>query len=127
MQTLIRRYTALLLRAIQSGSDEAFAKKFVAHLARRKHLGLLPAILARITKAGVQGQGAIVTVARAEDAKKFASAIASELSSLNIDAGAYTVKVDDRAVGGYAVRGKGRLVDRTYRSALVRLYQNSTH
>lgn len=127
MQPLIRRYTTVLQRAIQSGSGEEFAKKFVAYLAQRKHLGLLPAILARVTKQGVQGHGAIVTVARAEDAKKFASAIASELSSLNSDAGTYTVKVDDRAVGGYAVRGKGRLVDRTYRSALVSLYQKITH
>jgi F0F1-type ATP synthase delta subunit len=127
MQPLIRRYTTLLQRAIQGGSGEDFAKKFIAYLAKRKHLGLLPAILARLTKLGVQGQGAIVTVARVEDAKKFANVIASELSSLNSDAGTYTVKVDDRAVGGYAVRGKGRLVDRTYRSALVSLYQKITH
>ncbi len=127
MQPLIRRYSTLIQRAIQSGSGDDFAKKFVAYLATRKHLGLLPAILARVEKMGTLNTHAVVTVARTEDAKKFADAIASELSILNIAAGAYTVKVDDRAVGGYSVRGKGRLVDKTYRSALVNLYQKITY
>lgn len=126
MQPLIRRYAALVHRAIADGVGADFAKKLVSYLKHKGHLGLLPQIVRRYESMSVS-RAATVVVARPDDAKKFAQSIGAALSTLGIDAGEYEVSVDDRAVGGYSVRAKGKLIDRTYRSALVELYQNSTN
>lgn len=123
MHALIRRYVTLLTS--KRDIDDAFIKKFVAYLKKRKHESLLPQIVAGLKRVGEMRRGAVVTVAAADDAKKFAQSIAAALTNLNIEKGEYGVVVDDRAVGGYMVHAKGKLVDRTYRSALVRLYQNT--
>jgi F0F1-type ATP synthase delta subunit len=126
MQALVRRYVALLVSKLGT-ADEVFAKKFISYLKAKKHESLLPQIVARLERMKDTKGAAIVTVAALEDAKKFAQSIASALTNLNVEKGAYEVQVDDRAVGGYMVHAKGKLVDRTYRSALVRLYQNTIH
>ncbi len=122
MQPLIRRYVALLQSV---HVDDAFLTKFVAYLKRRGHAGLLPQIVRRLERAQTS-KGASVTVATKEGAEKFAQSIAAALSTLSVGAGEYDLTVDERVVGGYAVRAKGKLIDRTYRTGLVELYQNVT-
>lgn len=126
MQALVRRYVALLVSKMGT-ADEAFAKKFVSYLQAKKHESLLPQIVARLERMKNMKGTAVVTVATPDGAKKFAQSIASALTNLNVEKGEYEVQVDDRAVGGYMVHAKGKLVDRTYRTALVRLYQNTIH
>lgn len=123
MQSLIRRYTTLILAALAGGADEQFAKKLVAYLKHRGHLSLLPALVARVERMAHAKKGATVLLAKAEDAQTFATSIASALTTLSISPEDYTLVVDERAVGGYAITGKGKVVDRTYRTALVNLYQ----
>ncbi len=123
MQPLIRRYTELLLSV---NATEAFVKQFIAYLTKRGHLSLLPHIVKRLERARARTPGQVV-LAREKDAVTFAQSIAAALTTLGVDKGAYTVKVDDRAVGGYSVRAKGTLIDRTYRSALVQLYHKITN
>ena len=125
MQPLIRRYVALLDSALRDGSGELFAKNFVTYLKKRGHYSLLPQIVERFLRSGERKAG-LVTVAKEEDAEKYAQSIAAGLSALGVEKGAYEVRVDDRAVGGYTVRAYGKLIDRSYRSALVQLYQNVT-
>ena len=122
MQPLIRRYVTLLL---STRVDDAFLTKFVAYLKARGHFGLLPQIVRRLGRVKTD-KGASVTVATKDDAEKFAQSIAAALSTLSVGAGEYDVTVDERVVGGYAVRSKGKLIDRTYRTGLVQLYQNVT-
>jgi F0F1-type ATP synthase delta subunit len=123
MQPLIRRYVQLLLSV---EATESFVKKFIAYLTQRGHLSLLPHILKRLERAEGVKPGQVV-LAKEGDAEVFAQSIAAALTTLGVDKGAYAVRVDDRAVGGYSVRAKGKLIDRTYRSALVQLYQKITN
>jgi F0F1-type ATP synthase delta subunit len=124
MQTLINRYASLILSAIYNDADSAFVTKLVAYMKQRGHTGLLSAVLRRVERLYVP-RGAVVTVARADDASKYAPAIASQLVGLGSSAD-YTIGVDDRMVGGYMVRAGGKLVDTSYRTALVTLYKNIT-
>jgi F0F1-type ATP synthase delta subunit len=124
MQGLVRRYVALLVSKMGT-ADDAFIRNFVAYIKKRKHESLLPQILQRLERMQDTRGTSSVTVASVSDAKKFAQSIASTLTNLNVEKGEYELHVDDRAVGGYMVHAKGMLVDRTYRSALVKLYQNT--
>lgn len=132
MQPLIRRYTTLVLNALKGGAGlpaqagDEFAKKLVAYLKKRGHLSLLPAIVARVERMAGAKAGAKVVLAKAGDAQKFATSIASALTTMGVPADDYTLVVDERVVGGYVIEGKGKVVDRTYRTALVNLYQKIT-
>ena len=124
MQALINRYANLILSAIRSGADAEFVPQMVRYMKMRGHATLLPAVLRKVERMNVV-KGAQVTVARAEDAAQYARAIAAQLVGLGAGT-EYTIAVDDRMVGGYTVRAKGKLVDKSYRSALVTLYQKIT-
>lgn len=126
MQPLIRRYATLVMNTLKSGGDSEFAKKLVAYLKKRGHASLLPAIVQRVERMAQNTSGARVMLAKASDAEKFAQSIASALTTLNVAAGDYAVTVDERVVGGFAVMGMGKVVDKTYRTALVNLYQKIT-
>ena len=126
MQPLIRRYATLVMDAVKRGAGDDFAKKLVAYLKKRGHTSLLPGIVARVERMSGSSTGARVMLAKASDAEKFAQSIASTLTTLNVAAGDYAVTVDERVVGGFAVLGKGKVVDKTYRTALVNLYQKIT-
>ena len=123
MQPLIRRYATLIQRALVRGADDEFAKKLVQYLKKRGHLTLLPAIMARVERLTLKRRAATVVLGKAGDAKTFATSIASALTTLGIQEDDYQVVVDERVVGGFGVLGKGKVIDRTYRTALVSLYQ----
>lgn len=125
MQPLIRRYAALVMDALRTGASDAYASAFIAYLKRRGHLSLVPAILNRVARLERAEQKTTVTLARASDADRFAASIASHLTTLPGAGDTYAVVVDERVVGGYQVAAAGKLIDRTYRTALVRLYHSS--
>jgi F0F1-type ATP synthase delta subunit len=124
MQALINRYARLIVDAL-TNSDAEFPKKLILYMKSRGHLSLLTAAVQKAERLSVSQSHTTVTVASAPDAKKFAAHIASTVESLGVAKEEYTIRVDDRAVGGYAVLAHNQLVDRTYRSALVSLYQHS--
>lgn len=126
MQSLINRYTRVILDALQNGSSKQFAEQLVAYMKARGHSSLLPAVMRRVEREAAQNSSGVVTLARADDAEKFASNIAASLENLQTTAAGYRVRVDPALVGGYSVRANGKLVDRSYRTALVNLYQRIT-
>lgn len=126
MQPLIRRYAALIRDAIQNGASKDFVTSFLNYLKVRGHQSLLPAVLRRLERENVGTSDVVVSLAKASDAKKFAPALASALSQLGAEKSEYRVVEDGALVGGYTVKAGGKIIDRSYRTALVTLYQNLT-
>ncbi|MCL9972409.1 MAG: F0F1 ATP synthase subunit delta [Candidatus Pacebacteria bacterium] len=125
MQPLIRRYATLVMDALKHGASDAYAEAFIQYLKKRGHLSLIPAVLNRVTRLQKAERKTTVTLARATDADRFAASIAANLTTMPHRDATYAVSVDERIVGGYRVEAGGKLVDRTYRTALVRLYHSS--
>ncbi len=123
MHSLITRYARLIANSLNA--DARFADKVIAYMKARGHLTLLPAVLRAAERRGREAGAAVVTLARAEDAKQFGPAIAGHLTALGAKTEGYMIKIDDRMVGGYMVRAHGKVVDQSYRTALVSLYQHS--
>ena len=104
------------------GEKAGFLKKFVEYLAMRGHTSLLPEIV-RILGRDTRAKGAEVYLARESDHSKFKSEIRDALSALG-EKDAATV-IDANMVGGFIVRAKSKVVDSSYRSALISIYQNA--
>jgi F0F1-type ATP synthase delta subunit len=125
MQPLIRRYATLVMDALKQRASDAYAEALVQYLKKRGHTSLIPAVLNRVARLQKAERTTTVTLARATDADRFASTIAAHLTTMPHADSSYAVTVDERIVGGYRVEAGGKLVDRTYRTALVRLYHSS--
>ncbi len=122
MHALIHQYAELVHQALQKKAGSAYAEQLITYMKKRGHLSVLPAVLAKVHALGSKKQGAEVVIARPSDAEALAPRIAGALSTLGAE-DEYTVRVDDRAVGGYMVRANGKVIDQSYRRALVELYQ----
>lgn len=88
-------------------------KKFVAYLKKRGHLQLLPQVVRLLERERPVTD--VVVVSEEADVQEFTKKFPGA-----------RIVVDPKIVGGYAVTGKGKVVDRTYRTALVNLYQKIT-
>jgi F0F1-type ATP synthase delta subunit len=116
--SLAANYAALL----SGGAD---MKKTLAYMKSRGHLSLLPQIVRILERRSAEGGSVVVTVAKESDAKKFSSKIAEALKTLGADMKTARTVVDERAVGGYAVRTPSALVDRSFRTALITIYKQA--
>ncbi len=116
MRTLVSDYSALL----KGTSIQADA--LLAYMKKRGHLSLLTQIIKELERAPVK-KDAVVKVAAAHDAERYAKQIASHLSAHNTND--YAVEVDEKIVGGYEVSVGETLYDNTFRSALVSIYKNA--
>lgn len=120
--SLAHTYAAVVQTAESQKLGKPFADKLLEYMKAKGHLSLLPQVmrlLARMPKKG----GAVVAVAKKGDADKYKNEIASALKALNVSGSHHTVE-DARIVGGYMVRSRSGVVDKTFRSALVSLYRS---
>jgi F0F1-type ATP synthase delta subunit len=104
---------------------EQILERFRALLTERGHLRLLPAILRELEKLHVQREDpdtVHVHVATDADAQRYAEAIAKDVEALRASGHKHNLLVDDTLVGGYEVRTGGARIDRTYKRALLTLY-----
>lgn len=106
-------------------SEGADVGKTIAYLKRRGHLSLLGHIVRALEREPAGRSAPEVLVARNADAKKHAKAVQSALAALGAGAGEPEIRVDERAVGGWRVRVNSKVVDRTFRAALVSMYQKA--
>lgn len=97
-------------------------KQTLAYMKSRGHLSTLPQVV-RILEREKGANEAVVTVARESDVKKFREDIAKALTELGESE--HSIAVDPHVVGGYIVRGRSKAIDRTYRKALVSIYQRT--
>ena len=102
---LARTYAALI--------HEVDPNKVFAYMKRRGHVSLLPQVLRIVEREPVPSD--VVTVAHERDIAKH------KKSHPNA-----RFVVDPRVVGGYSARTGSEYIDRTYRRALVTLYQKIT-
>jgi F0F1-type ATP synthase delta subunit len=100
-----------------------FVQKLLSLMRARGHLSLLSEIV-RILERERVDSGAVVTVAHDASLKDFSREIKAALLELGEDKKHQTL-VDPRAVGGYSVRANSKIIDNTYRTALVELYQST--
>jgi len=118
--SLAHTYARVLAEA---GTEKGFLDKLFSYMKIKGHLSLLPQIL-RLVHRMPEKDTVVVTVRDQDDAKKFKKEIDMSLTELVVK-GSRRVIEDKRLVGGYSIRAGGKIVDKSYRSALVALYQNS--
>jgi F0F1-type ATP synthase delta subunit len=109
-------------RAISDrGNDKKFLDQVIHYMKSRGHASLLPQVV-RILERTPGKEAAVVRVAKKEDAAKYKHGIQD---ALRIFGGSddHRVEVDSNVVGGYMVYGNGKAIDKTFRTALVSLYQ----
>ncbi len=100
-------------------------QKTLAYMKRYGHLSLLPQIVKILERTPVDSDASVVTFAKESDAKKFAPAIAEAFKAIGTDAKGSRTVIDPRLVGGYRVHSASKIVDRSFRTALVTIYHNA--
>jgi F0F1-type ATP synthase delta subunit len=105
----------------QEQSD--FFEKFKAFLESKKELQLLPAILkevesiiARDTKEGVT-----LIVRDETDAERYGKELDQHAD--NFDISNITTEIDETIVGGYILKSATNMVDNSYKTQLINMYQ----
>ncbi len=121
--SLANTYAKVIQDAEGKPNVKAFGDSLLAYMKAKGHMALLPQILSILSRAP-ERDTAIVKVRDAEDAKKYKKEIDATLSELGVK-GAHRTVEEPRLVGGYSVQAGGKLVDKSFRSALVTLYQQS--
>ncbi len=122
-------YVTALTNSLLSGlSPEEALLNTKALLARKGHLRLWPQILRatkRVLEAKLKSHVPQVTVAQSGTIAE--SKIKSALAEIGVaETESYTEVVDTTLVGGFTARFKGKLIDQSYKRALVNLYLNIT-
>lgn len=120
--SLANTYAKVIQEAEGKPNAKAFGDSLLAYMKAKGHVALLPQILSILSRAP-ESDVAIVKVRDAEDAKKYKKEIDATLSELGAQ-GSHRTVLEPRLVGGYSVRAGGKLVDKSFRSALVTLYQS---
>jgi F0F1-type ATP synthase delta subunit len=120
--SLAHTYAAVLKDAEGKKLGKPFAEKILSYMKAKGHLSLLPHILRIAERSGAK-DGAVVHIAKHADVAKYKHEIADALKVLAYSGDHDTVE-DSRIVGGYTVRAKGKVIDNSFRSALVSLYRS---
>lgn len=105
---------AKVLRDVPTKDVPAYLPRVLAFMKGRGHLSLLPQVVRILEREPSDTGEAVAVIAKESDAKKFAEEIRGA-----------RVVVDPRIVGGYTVRTGSRFVDRSFRSALIAIYQKT--
>jgi F0F1-type ATP synthase delta subunit len=123
-----RQYAEALHLAAADKDDAALQElleRFRVLLRERGHTRLTPAILRELEKLEAQRQDpniVHVAVAQKQDTQAFASEIQEDIAALDAAGQTQDVVVDETLIGGYEVRTGGGRIDRTYKRALLTLY-----
>lgn len=129
MSTLEHNYAAAVLALEARGTkSDAIVRGLSQTLARRGHQKLLPRIVRAIgmdAERVARRTGTTLTVAKDADATRYAADIKEAAERMGAGSAHETV-VDERLVGGFALRTADALYDRSYRTALVDLYRRMT-
>jgi F0F1-type ATP synthase delta subunit len=120
--------TAIVKTLLEGKEVESVLKSTKQLLAKKGHECLWPAILqGTLRELEKSGQDNVPQVTVAKDTKEQSSKILEALKTLGLEADAtYDVSVDDSLIGGFIVRYKDRMIDASYKRALVDLYRNVT-
>ncbi len=118
---------AAVVRDVPETEASAFIPRLLAFMKSRGHLSLLSEIVRILEREPSERNQAVVTVAKEGDLKKFGGEIKAALLKIGMEGSVPKVIVDPRVLGGYSVRTESKLVDKSFRNALVSIYQNTIH
>lgn len=124
-----RHYTTATLALLQEDQDiSAVLAGLKQAMERRGHTHLYERVLQDVAQAWEryeEQRTPLVQLARETDASKLAARITKQLAQLKAPA-EYRVAVTPELIGGSVVHYNHRVVDSSYKNALLRLYQNVT-
>jgi len=123
--SLAHAYAKVIQEAELKGDTRAFFNTLIAFMKERGHLSLLREVV-RVLEREPRQPKAVVTVARESDIAKLKDRLAGHLADLGVGKGEEVVSVDPDMVGGYRITSGNTLIERSFRSALVSIYQNTT-
>ena len=123
-------YAQALWSSIEKGID---ARKAVAalrtHLANTNRLRLLPKIgraFGRLAARQWRKNTMTLRVARQKDAAHALREAKKVLDEQNIEETDLSEGIDETLIGGWRLEGRGLLVDRSWKKALVSIYERAT-
>ncbi len=123
---LANTYAQLISTASKEADVNTFLKKLFIFMKSRGHLSLLSQVVRILERAEGSDTKAVVSVRSAEDAKKYSDSIAETLKTLQGEH-SYKIVEDPRVVGGFSVRSGSQMIDKTFRKALISIYQKTIH
>lgn len=120
--------TALVNTLLEGKEVDAVLASTKQLLTKKGHERLWPAVLhGALRELEKRGRADVPQVTLAKEIEEKSVKISEALKALGVEAGAaYDVSVDDSLIGGFIVRYKDRMIDASYKRALVDLYRKVT-
>lgn len=124
-----REYAQALIAALEhipEGHEDACVARFIAHIEHAGQTKLLPKIIRAIeTEVSLRKEKNRATIffARSQDAARYQVALGADIKALGGGTEEMTNVIDPYLVGGYMIKTRDRLLDRSTKRALVDLYQ----
>jgi F0F1-type ATP synthase delta subunit len=125
-----KTYAQVLWSLVSNGSTpHAAVGAIKAKLQADGRSALLPRVaraFARLSEREAGRNTVVLTVAREKDERHAKSAAKEILAQLGADADGLKTQVDDSIIGGWRLEGRGMLVDNSYKSTLLNIYNQVT-
>lgn len=123
-----KAYVTALVESILAGKPvEVVLRELKALLARRGHERLWSQILkAAQRELEVKEKRGTPELVLAKAGAADESAVAAALKALGAATGDYTTTIDETLVGGFTLRVRGLFLDKSYKRALLKLYEQIT-
>ena len=125
-----QQYTTAAYMLLQDGMDVDTVLTGVRRaMERRGHDHFYPKVvrdLAQLWERHEQQHSPVVSLAREQDATELADTIAAQLSTLGAPT-EYRTEIRPEQVGGSIARYNHRVIDGSYKDALLRLYKRVLH
>ncbi|TSC62845.1 MAG: hypothetical protein Athens041674_395 [Parcubacteria group bacterium Athens0416_74] len=125
-----KTYAQVLWSLVSNGSTpHAAVSAIKAKLQADGRSALLPRVaraFARLSEREAGRNTVVLTVAREKDERHAKSAAKEILAQLGADADGLKTQVDDSIIGGWRLEGRGMLVDNSYKSTLLNIYNQVT-
>lgn len=124
-------YAQALIKALENTTREEageIVKRFIALVRRAGHIRLLPKIVAayeRLQKIREKRSGAIVSIAKEQDAQIYDRAIKEAVGELRVSSETITLRTDETLIGGYRVTTRDKMIDRSFKRSLSTIYHRA--
>jgi F-type H+-transporting ATPase subunit delta len=120
--------TALVNSLLEGKEVDSLLLSTKQLLAKKGHERLWPAILrGALRELERSGRANVPQVTLSKDSKETSAKLSEALKALGVEGDAtYETKIDESLIGGFIVRYKDRMIDASYKKALVDLYRKVT-
>ncbi|MHB8652041.1 MAG: F0F1 ATP synthase subunit delta [Minisyncoccota bacterium] len=112
------------------GKEDIRIQRFLSHVRDAGHIKLLPKIMYEIEKEiAFRQDKARVTffLARSDDKERYHDAMIADAKVLGVDSNHATIAIDPHLIGGYMIKTRDRLFDKSIKHTLIDLYHRMRH